>query len=51
MAGKMSARARTAVLLAAPLEPRIRTPPRPGAIAARTNARFIEVWPTIAEKG
>ncbi|MCI5136712.1 MAG: hypothetical protein D3920_16970 [Candidatus Electrothrix sp. AW2] len=49
--GRISARARTAVDLAVPFSPRIRTPDRVGLIRLRYRASFICSWPTMATKG
>src|ERR1700724_1948126 len=49
--GRRLGSARTAVDLAVPRSPRMRTPPIAGLIALRTSAVFIASCPTSAVKG
>src|SRR5471032_1738590 len=51
MAGRMSASARAAVLLAVPLSPRISTPPMLGSTAHNSSAVCSLGWPTTAANG
>jgi len=49
--GSSSARARTAVDLAVPFSPLIKTPPKAGLITFKIRDSFISSCPTIAVKG
>ena len=51
MLSSRSARARTAVDLAVPLSPRMRTPPMRGLMALRMRANFMSSWPTMEVNG
>src|SRR3982074_3695176 len=51
MSGRRRARARTAVDLAVPFSPRMRTPPMAGLTALSSSASRIRSWPTMAVKG
>ena len=51
IAGRRSARARTAVDFPVPRWPIISTPPIFGSITFRSRANFISSWPTMAVKG
>lgn len=51
MVGNKAAKARTAVDLAVPLSPWIKTPPILGLMAFKINARTISSCPTMAVNG
>ncbi len=51
ISGNTCARDLTAVDLAVPFSPLIRTPPTPGSTMLRMRALFISSWSTIAVKG